>query len=302
MLPTTVVLCPVCGHAGELGNGPGGRPRASCLKCASLERHRALVGVLPAFAEAAGHGPLIDVAPSPLTSQRIEAVADAAGVPYIALDFDPAADGRTVTVQASLTGLPLADASVGLMICFHVLEHVPDDATAMAEIARVLSPGGVAVVQVPHRPDSPTDEDPSAPVEERVRRFGQADHVRYYGADFEERLTRAGLTVRALTMADLYTELETDLLGISRAEPLWLCTVGAEADLAPLIEQCRDSARAAVMSALERVIEERDDLAAERTRLERKRSSLQKQLTAVQNRRALRLVDGVASKVRGLKR
>ncbi len=56
----------------------------------------------------------------------------------------------------------------------------------MLEIARVLAPTGVGLVQVPFRPGTVLDEDPSAPVEERVRRFGQADHVRYYGDDFED--------------------------------------------------------------------------------------------------------------------
>ena len=138
------------------------------------------------------------------------------GVAYLGMDFDPGADNRVVNVQASLTRLPLPDASVGLMVCFHVLEHIPDDAAAMAEMARALAPGGVAVVQVPRRKGVPTDEDPEAPVDERLRRFGQRDHVRFYGDDFEDRLRAAGLEVCTMTMKELYRPIEADLLGIRR--------------------------------------------------------------------------------------
>jgi SAM-dependent methyltransferase len=42
--------------------------------------------------------------------------------------------------------LPLADASVGLVWCLHVLHHLPDPARVLAEVRRVLRPGGVLVM------------------------------------------------------------------------------------------------------------------------------------------------------------
>ncbi len=39
------------------------------------------------------------------------------------------------------------------MVCYHVLEHIADDASAMREITRVLAPYGLAIVQVPWRPE-----------------------------------------------------------------------------------------------------------------------------------------------------
>jgi SAM-dependent methyltransferase len=79
-----------------------------------------------------------------------------------------------------------------------VLEHVPDDRRAMRELHRILAPGGWAVLQTPVRSKlTRTDEDPSVTdPAERIRRFGQADHVRVYGADFEDRLRDAGFAVR----------------------------------------------------------------------------------------------------------
>ena len=45
--------------------------------------------------------------------------------------------------------LPVPDASVDRVMASEVLEHIPDDVTAMAEIVRVLKPGGRVAVTVP---------------------------------------------------------------------------------------------------------------------------------------------------------
>ncbi len=259
MTQACAVLCGACGELSVLGPGPGGRrPHARCLHCGSLERHRALIGLLPGLRSHAAQGVLVDVAPSRQVTGRLRGLASEAGVAYVGIDFDPGADKRVVDVQASMTNLPLPDASVGLMVCFHVLEHIPDDAAAMSEMARVLAPGGVAVVQVPRRSGLPTDEDPEAPPAERLRRFGQRDHVRFYGDDLEDRLRAAGLTVREVRMKDFFRPIEGDLLGIVPEEPLWLCTTGPAVDVEQLADRSAASARAAVLLALGRLAAARE--------------------------------------------
>lgn len=49
-------------------------------------------------------------------------------------------------VEGLATEIPLPDASVDLVWCERVLQHVPDAASAVAEIARVLRPGGRALL------------------------------------------------------------------------------------------------------------------------------------------------------------
>jgi SAM-dependent methyltransferase len=56
---------------------------------------------------------------------------------------------RAEVVRGDLLTLPVPDASVDRVIASEVLEHIPDDVTAMAEIARVLKPGGRVAVTVP---------------------------------------------------------------------------------------------------------------------------------------------------------
>jgi SAM-dependent methyltransferase len=162
---------------------------------------------------------VLDVAPSTFTSSLLDRVGARR---VVRMDFDPAADQRDVNLRASLTRIPLPSASVDLMICFHVLEHVPDDASALGEIGRVLSSGGLALVQVPWRPGLATDEDPSAPAPERVRRFGQADHVRYYGGDFEDRLVASGLHSLRVTPNTLVGARSAQRFGLRGDDAVWL--------------------------------------------------------------------------------
>jgi len=49
------------------------------------------------------------------------------------------------------SNLPLPDRSVDATVCFEVLEHVPDEGAALAEIRRVLKPGGDFVLTVPNK-------------------------------------------------------------------------------------------------------------------------------------------------------
>ena len=56
---------------------------------------------------------------------------------------------HTAAVQGDALHLPFPDATFDRVICSEVLEHIPDDVAAMAELARVLRPGGTMAVTVP---------------------------------------------------------------------------------------------------------------------------------------------------------
>ena len=94
--------------------------------------------------------------------------------------------------------IPLADNSVDVIFCNHVLEHVNDDKKALSEMKRVLRPEGWAILQVPffHPLPKETYEDKSiTDPKEREEAFGQDDHVRMYGEDYGKRLAKAGFQV-----------------------------------------------------------------------------------------------------------
>lgn len=210
------VACPVCEHRFDRFKDDRNRPNALCWRCGSQERHRAqwlLLERRPELLRDAAT--VLHFAPEWCLRRRLSAIG---GLRYVTADLD----GAGVDLQLDITALDLPDGAFDLVICSHVLEHVPDDAAAMRELARVLGPTGVAFVQVPFRAGAATDEDPGADADERLRRFGQADHVRWYGDDFEDRLRAAGLEVCRVTPGDL---LDADLartLGIALAEHVWI--------------------------------------------------------------------------------
>lgn len=56
---------------------------------------------------------------------------------------------RLSTVRADARGLPFADGSFDVVIAAEVLEHIEEDRAAIAELCRVLRPGGLLAVTVP---------------------------------------------------------------------------------------------------------------------------------------------------------
>jgi SAM-dependent methyltransferase len=58
--------------------------------------------------------------------------------------------GDFATVCGDLLYLPFADGSFAAVVAAEVLEHLPDPAAALAEVRRVLAPGGLVIVTVPN--------------------------------------------------------------------------------------------------------------------------------------------------------
>jgi|SRR5579863_4349636 len=109
---------------------------------------------------------------------------------------------KTVDERVDMTDMAAyAGGSLDVILCSHILEHIPDDRKAMRELRRVLKPEGFAIVLVPLVVGvDETHEDPSMDTPElRWKYFGMGDHVRQYGKrDFIERLEAAGLKVEQL--------------------------------------------------------------------------------------------------------
>jgi ubiquinone/menaquinone biosynthesis C-methylase UbiE len=100
--------------------------------------------------------------------------------------------------------LEFSDRSLDAVVCNHVLEHVPDDRKAMREIGRVLKDDGWAMLLVPLSDKPKTDEDATITTNaERLRRFGQRDHVRRYGRDYFDRLRAEGLRISVTDMGQV---------------------------------------------------------------------------------------------------
>lgn len=119
-----------------------------------------------------------------------------ANLDYVTTDLNsPLAD-----VKADICNLPFDDQEFDVILCNHVLEHIPEDRRALSELQRVMKPGGWGIFQVPQDlARESTFEDASiTDREERRKVFGQYDHVRIYGRDYFDILHEAGFQVRPI--------------------------------------------------------------------------------------------------------
>jgi hypothetical protein len=200
----------------------GFRKFARCPNCNSLERHRFVTIFLESIkSEFPEIVKVLDVAPSAAMTEMF--LRNFNKDSYIRMDADPSADQRDVDLVASLTQVPLTSGSQDLIYCSHVLEHIVDDVAAIKELSRLSSNDSLVLIQVPHKSDVPTDEGLVATEEERLTRFGQADHVRYYGYDFTSRLTENGLDVVEVNPVEVLSTESLHSFALQPIEPLFIC-------------------------------------------------------------------------------
>lgn len=152
-------------------------------------RRRALRPLVRTAFELAPPGPVLDLGCG--TGGNLAHLLSDTDRPLLGLDRAPAAlahcaqRGTWNLLRAEGGRLPLADGSVAVISAFDLLEHLPDDAACLAEIARVLAPGGQLIASVPACPALWSAHDEAL------------SHVRRYGrGELEQRLAQAGLDLQ----------------------------------------------------------------------------------------------------------
>ena len=95
--------------------------------------------------------------------------------------------------KVDLQQMPFPDRSYDMVVCNHVLEHLPDDTAALREIRRILAPRGFAVITVPG------DFTRAQTVTYRELYNG---HYRDYGMDFADRLREVFTRVEVIDMCE----------------------------------------------------------------------------------------------------
>lgn len=179
------------------------RPNALCPGTLSLERHRLLWLYLQRKTTLLENKlKVLHIAPEQVFYSRFKRFNH---WDYTTTDlYSPLAD-----VKADICDLPFIDGTFDLILCNHVLEHIPDDLKAMEELYRVLKKGGTLIAQVPLEAErSTTFEDNN--ITDKAKRteiFGQYDHVRIYGIDYYRRLESVGFKTKRV---DFLKELSAE--------------------------------------------------------------------------------------------
>jgi predicted SAM-dependent methyltransferase len=197
-------VCPCCGQSfrsfmdfecSDINNKAryeGYYENTVCPRCSSFPRHRVVCCYLDENRDRLGDRILMFGA-----ERSIEKWFRRHGFRYQTADlFD-----RTAEIKTDIQATSFPDDSWSLIICNHVLEHVPDYKAALKELRRILKKDGLLEISVPtDRTLETVHEDANVITpEERMERFGQSDHLRIFGSDIEQLLKDAGFGVEVIT-------------------------------------------------------------------------------------------------------
>lgn len=204
--------CNVCAHHFSkfiiLDNGD-----KLCPFCGSISRNRLLWRILTE--EMTLRGRILHFSPSRPLFRKLKKMT---AIEYTSTDYE---DEFLADKKLDITKIDEADAHFDYIICYHVLEHIVEDAQAMSELFRVLKTDGTAIIQTPFK-DGEIYEDWSIVSKlDRLKYFDQEDHVRIYSANgLAKRLQLAGFQVdiRHFTEADA-----SNIHGLKKKETVLIC-------------------------------------------------------------------------------
>jgi SAM-dependent methyltransferase len=227
------VVCSVCGSTYRefIPTGYITRENALCLSCDSVERHRLVFQYLKEKTDfftkknikVLHFGPEKAFYDIFVTQKNIEE--------YVPCDYFPEVyDFCNIIkiVKVDITAIQFPNNYFDIILCNHVLEHIENDHLAMQECLRILKPNGWGIFQVPidYKREVTYEDFTIIAPEERTKAFGQSDHVRWYGKDYQTRLTNAGFNVTADNYVNTFTSEEQFKFGFMPEEIIYFCKKG----------------------------------------------------------------------------
>jgi SAM-dependent methyltransferase len=206
--------CPICGYKGIfLAHGKPSRWDGRCPNCGSRPRHRLVHLFLnERHIDLQDGRVILHFAPE---RHLTRAMGNAPN--YHTADLVPGKARHAM----DMADIKFSDQSIDLVIANHVLEHVPDDQKALREMFRVLRKGGFALITVPQnwaREETYENAEANKASDTRYAHYLDADHIRFYGRDFGNRLGEAGFRVECWRLP---REQEVRY-GLEHDEVVWL--------------------------------------------------------------------------------
>jgi SAM-dependent methyltransferase len=201
--------------------GAGYNPNCMCPRCHSIDRHRHVYLYLKnktVFFDQK-RIKVLHVAPE---MQWHRVIRSHPNIDYVTADLN----SPFAMVKMDITNIEYEDNVFDVIICNHVLEHIPDDRKAMSELYRVLKPGGWAILQVPISLslDRTSEDSTITTPEEREKIFGQEDHVRIYAKDYKDRLVLVGFRVKVDRFEEKGSDSDIRKYGLLRDENIYVCS------------------------------------------------------------------------------
>jgi len=182
-----------------------------CPVCGSISRTRRLFMLLNEeflFPNAK----ILDFSPSRVLYRNLKNRKDVA---YFSTDYE---NEFLADYRYDITKIDAENDKFDLITCYHILEHITEDQQAMNELFRVLKNGGIALVQTPFKEGGIYEDYSIVSPEERLKHFGQDDHVRIYSVSgLENRLKEAGFSTEVRVLD------EDNYQGFAKKEVVIVC-------------------------------------------------------------------------------
>lgn len=184
-----------------------------CPSCGSLPRTRRIYRILQDGWLTPGVR-ILDFSPSRSLFRKLK---NKASIEYVASDLS---GDFLAEKKYDITQIETNDVSFDLVICYHVLEHIPDDHKAIQELYRILDRGGKCLIQTPFKEGDIYENPLITSPNDRIRHFGQEDHVRIYSVNgLVKRLERVGFQVKTMSFEEEYN----NQTGFSEKEVVLVC-------------------------------------------------------------------------------
>ena len=191
----------------------------ACLYCSANDRERHLFMYFDKIKlwEKIPNSQILHFAPEGNLSKKIKSLNP---LKYIKADFYPSQEDIE---KIDATDITFNNETFDLLICNHVLEHIPNYLKAMSEIYRVLKPNGIAILQTPYSTllSHNFEEKNINTDEQRLFFYGQNDHCRTFSEKhFFEDLKKVGFTLKILKNSDFFDDKTSSYFGINNKEDL----------------------------------------------------------------------------------
>lgn len=217
--------CNICGlsYRKLLPHGNERRMNAKCPNCLSLERTRLLWFFLTKeiFPNLNNQAKVLHFAPEMGIKKKMQKMDS---INYTNADIDPLFADSVIDI----TQIPSPKDEYDLVICSHVLGHVPDETTAVNELFRVLKPGGIAIVMSLVDKNLPiTYENKNVrSASDKLLHYSENNLVRLHGRDFKNRIELGGFKVEEINFQEILgSEISSKFcLGNGQRETIFICT------------------------------------------------------------------------------
>ena len=188
-------ICPCCNYQGPFSTPSFRNQKVQCPKCGSLERQRFvyLAWSNHIHEQISQNSNILHISNEKSIQTLLKRYSKPPGL-YRCCELNPKKHG---VLNIDITRIPDSIHSIDLIYASHILEHIVDDYKALSELYRILKPDGLAIILVPQKftLEQTYEDNTITSPEDRLKHFGDKDHVRYYGLDFIDRLSKTGFVV-----------------------------------------------------------------------------------------------------------